>query len=113
MKLIGFALAVNRDSAYSRPARQSKDRVKHILKQLTERNLGASVNKTLNETRLKMCGWSKYYSINSMKGLVNQLDRWFQVIDSAVYLETVQENNNKGHKLKPVRVYGGKSLYCS
>lgn len=78
MKFLGFTLGVNRHGAYPYPVRQSKDRVKQALKQITKRNRGTSVKAILTEIRLKMRGWLQYYGIGSMKGFVRQLDAWLR-----------------------------------
>lgn len=78
MKFLGFTLGVNRHGAYPYPVKQSKDRVKQALKQITKRNRGTSVKAILTEIRLKMRGWLQYYGIGSMKGFVRQLDAWLR-----------------------------------
>lgn len=78
MKFLGFTLGVNRHGAYPYLVRQSKDRVKQALKQITKRNRGTSVKAILTEIRLKMRGWLQYYGIGSMKGFVRQLDAWLR-----------------------------------
>lgn len=78
MKFLGFTLGVNKCGAFPYPVRQSKERVKRALKQLTKRNRGVSVKMILTEIRLKMRGWLQYYGIGSMKGFVQQLDAWLR-----------------------------------
>ena len=78
MKFLGFTLGVNKRGAFAYPVRQSKERVKRALKQLTKRNRGVSVKMILTEIRMKMRGWLQYYGIGSMKGFIQELDRWLR-----------------------------------
>ncbi|GEO64044.1 group II intron reverse transcriptase/maturase [Companilactobacillus nantensis] len=78
MKFLGFTLGVNKNGAYPYPARQVKERVIQALRKITKRSRGVSLEKVLNEIRIKMRGWLQYYGVGRMKDFTFQLDKWLR-----------------------------------
>lgn len=78
MKFLGFTIGNEREKAYPRIARQSKERVVRSLKFLTKRNRGVSLDQVFREIHLKMRGWLQYYGIARVKTFVRELDGWLR-----------------------------------
>mgnify|MGYP000006362708 CR=1 FL=1 len=78
LKFLGFSIGVDRNSAYARPAKQSKKQIKQTLKLLTKRNRGVSLERMFEEIHRKMRGWLQYYSIRKLTGFIQRLDQWLK-----------------------------------
>lgn len=78
LKFLGFSLGVSRAGAFSRPAKQSQQRVKQELKRVTKRNRGISLEQMFIEITRKMRGWIQYYSIGKMTNFLKRLDKWLR-----------------------------------
>ncbi|WP_057871420.1 group II intron reverse transcriptase/maturase [Liquorilactobacillus ghanensis] len=78
LKFLGFSLSVNRNGAYARPAKTSKQRIKQALKQITKRNRGISLERMFREIWQKMRGWLQYYGFGKLQAFIKRLDQWLR-----------------------------------
>lgn len=78
LKFLGFSLGVNRNGAYARPAKTSKQRIKQALKQITKRNRGISLERIFREIWQKMRGWLQYYGLGKLQAFIKRLDQWLR-----------------------------------
>ncbi|MSE05550.1 group II intron reverse transcriptase/maturase [Lactobacillus salivarius] len=78
LKFLGFSLGVNSKGAYARPSEESRKRVRQVLKMITKRNRGISLNDMFKEIYQQMRGWLQYYSIGKMTTFIRYLDQWLR-----------------------------------
>lgn len=78
LKFLGFSLGVDSQGAYARPSKESRKRVRQVLKVITKRNRRISLNDMFKEIYQKMRGWLQYYSIGRMTTFIKCLDQWLR-----------------------------------
>jgi RNA-directed DNA polymerase len=59
-------------------APSSIDRLKQAIRKITKRNRGTSLDQIIDELRLKLPGWIRYFRLAKMKITLANLDGWIR-----------------------------------
>ena len=77
-KFLGFTLGKNKAGVMIRVHKQSLNKAKAKLKELTCRNKGRNVRVVMNKVKVYVSGWLNYYCIASMRRKMQKWDEWLR-----------------------------------
>ena len=76
-KFLGYTLTSEREPRL-KVAPESEARLKTKLKELFRRGRGRSVQRVIQEMKLILTGWMKYYSLAQVRAVFERLDEWIR-----------------------------------
>lgn len=77
-KFLGFCLGKNGSGIYIRAHKSSLQRAKVKLKHLTKRNRGRNVRAVMQEVKVFIRGWIRYYYVADMKRTLRSWNEWLR-----------------------------------
>jgi len=75
-KFLGFTFYINKGKVRIRPHEKSIKRLKGKIKEVTNRNVGISMEWRIKRLNLLVVGWVNYFKIADMKGKLREIDEW-------------------------------------
>lgn len=75
-KFLGFTFYINRGKVRIRPHEKSIERLKDKIREITNRNVGISMEWRIKRLNLLTVGWVNYFKIADMKGKLREIDEW-------------------------------------
>ncbi|WP_246772626.1 group II intron reverse transcriptase/maturase [Paenibacillus polymyxa] len=77
-KFLGFALGKNGNGMYIRVHRQSLEKAKRKLKELTRRNQGRNARQVMENIKVYIRGWIGYFYVADMKRILQSWNEWLR-----------------------------------
>lgn len=75
-KFLGFTFYINKGKVRIRPHNKSIERLKNKIREITNRNVGTSMEWRIKRLNLLAVGWVNYFKIADMKGKLREIDEW-------------------------------------
>ena len=102
-RFLGFALGRNGKGTYIRVHAKSKKKAKDKLRKLTSRSQGRKLDTVLYNIKVLYERMAELLRCSENQKPNERMERMVAAKNTNVYLETVEEAENKGNKLKEVR----------
>jgi group II intron reverse transcriptase/maturase len=75
-KFLGFTFYFNKGKVRIRAHNKSIERLKNKIREITNRNVGTSMEWRIKRLNLLAVGWVNYFKIADMKGKLREIDEW-------------------------------------